>query len=481
MRYGSSHDLCTTGMNSELKFRIHMVMTWSKTIHPLCICALLSLFWHSGSTVFSQTISGSFEFEASNALPEQVVLWNTIGGEHTRIDSALVRKNGTFRFMDRAYATGFYQLTVNDTDLVDIILDPRETDLNMRFNGRPLQEHVQIITSLENQRLWEYKAISRDSQERARDNLKARSGSSYNDTLARQRFDSIDAAIIAAKQANLDRLIEQDPSSYFTKMVVADRQLMTSIPMGSEAIRDAFDWTDGELLRSAIHDKAVIAILQSVPVDMENGLVRACDSVLFWSEPDLECWSRTRALLIELFDQYGPDHVTQHLVDSYVVGEKVLVPPDNGSLRIVAELLRVTVGAKAPDGKLPDPLALDTTDIATVLSKAKYTALFFYSSTCDHCHDQMPGLSQLYSDERGKGFQLIGIALDADTMEFKETIAVERLNWPCYSELIGWGSPLAKAYAVRSTPSLFLLSNEGVIVAKPNDHLELRALLDELL
>lgn len=250
--------------------------------------------------------------------------------------------------------------------------------------------------------------------------------------------------------------------------------------MGFEAIRDAFDWSDGELLRSAIHDKAVMAVLQSIPMDMENGLVRVCDSVLFWSEPDLECWSRTRALLIELFDQYGPDHVTQHLVDSYVVGEKVLVPPDNDLLRIVAELLRVTVGAKAPDGKLPDPLTKDTTDIATLLSTAKYTALFFYSSTCDHCHDQMPGLRQLYADEHGKGFEIIGIALDADTMEFKETITVEKLNWPCFSELIGWGSPLAKAYAVRSTPSFFLLSRDGIIVAKPTDHEELRELLEGL-
>ncbi|HQZ43633.1 MAG TPA: redoxin domain-containing protein, partial [Flavobacteriales bacterium] len=393
-------------------------MIWSKAIRQFFIGALTSLFCISSSTVRTQTISGSFEFEPSTSLPEQVVLWNTFGGEHTRIDSALVRKNATFSFEDRAYATGFYQLTVNDTDLVDIILDPHETELNLRFSGRPLQEHVQIIASLENQRLWEYKAISRDSQERARDNLKARSGSSYHDTVARQRFDSIDASIIAAKQSNLDRLIEQDPSSYFTKMVVADRQLMSSIPMGFEAIRDAFDWSDGELLRSAIHDKAVMAVLQSIPMDMENGLVRVCDSVLFWSEPDLECWSRTRALLIELFDQYGPDHVTQHLVDSYVVGEKVLVPPDNDLLRIVAELLRVTVGAKAPDGKLPDPLTKDTTDIATLLSTAKYTALFFYSSTCDHCHDQMPGLRQLYADEHGKGFEIIGIALDADTMEF---------------------------------------------------------------
>ncbi len=65
--------------------------------------------------------------------------------------------------------------------------------------------------------------------------------------------------------------------------------------------------------------------------------------------------------------------------------------------------------------------------------------------------------------------------------QFKETIAIENLSWPCFSELVGWGSPLAKAYAVRSTPSFFLISKEGIIVAKPTDAQELRKLLDELL
>lgn len=456
-------------------------MTTLKAIQNFYLFAPTLFFSLSSSTIRSQTISGFFEIGPSLAIPEQMVLWDTFGGEHNRIDSALVKKNGTFRFNQSTYATGFYQLTANDTDVVDIILDPREPELKLEFNGRPLQEHVQVIASLENQRLWEYKAISRNSQERARDNVKARSGSSYNDTLARARFDKIDSSIIAAKEANLDRLIEQDPSSYFTKMVVADRQLMRAIPLGFNAIRDAFNWSDGELLRSAIHDKAVMAVLQNTPMGQENALARACDSVLFWSEPDLECWSRTRALLIELFNQYGPDLVTQHLVDTYVVGEKVLVPPENDLLHVVAELLRVTVGSKAPEGKLPDPLTSDTTEIGSLFSRAKFTALFFYSSTCDHCHAQMPGLRELYTEEHGNGFELIGIALDADTMEFKETIAIEKLNWPCFSELIGWGSPLAKAYAVRSTPSFFLISKEGIIVAKPTDAEELRKLLNELL
>lgn len=433
------------------------------------------------TTLYGQTISGSFEFKDGTELPSQVILWNTLGSAHHRIDSASVDPKGRFRFRSWQYDAGFYQLTANDTDRVDMILDPRESDVIIRFYGFPLQENIQVITSSENQRMWEYKAISRNSQERLRENLKARSGASYRDTVARARFDSIDASIKEAQQANLDRLIQQDPSSYFTKMVIADRQLMAAIPLGYTAIKDAFAWADGELLRSAIHDKAVMAVLQNTPMDWSNGLVQACDSVLLWSSANPECWAETRALLIELFDQYGPDIVTQHLVDTYVVGEKVLVPPDNELLRTVAELLRVTVGAKAPEGILPDPLTMDTIKLSTVLANAKCTALFFYSSTCDHCHDQMPGLRTLYADEHDRGFQLVGISLDADTIEFKETIAEEKLNWPCYSELIGWGSPLAKAFSVKSTPSFFLLSNDGVILAKPADHQELRTLLEDLL
>jgi peroxiredoxin len=181
---------------------------------------------------------------------------------------------------------------------------------------------------------------------------------------------------------------------------------------------------------------------------------------------------------LELFATYGPADLAQYLVDHYVVGEGALTPPDQRTLALTVEQLRVVNGAPAMDIELVVPGSSDTTMLFELLPGHRYTALFFYSSTCDHCHLQMPGLGQLISETTREKFQVIGIALDADQQEFDQAIRDHGISWPCYSHLMGWGEPAAKDYAVKATPSLFLLGRDGRILGKPMDHTELRTLLE---
>ena len=69
-----------------------------------------------------------------------------------------------------------------------------------------------------------------------------------------------------------------------------------------------------------------------------------------------------------------------------------------------------------------------------------YVVLFFYSSTCDHCHEQMPLLMNLYREMRPRGVEVIGIALDDNVEDFDRTIREKGLLFPCYTELVARGS-----------------------------------------
>jgi thiol-disulfide isomerase/thioredoxin len=117
--------------------------------------------------------------------------------------------------------------------------------------------------------------------------------------------------------------------------------------------------------------------------------------------------------------------------------------------------------------------------LSTVWPQYEYTGLFFYSSTCDHCHAQMPGLVQLVKDLKPRQFHLIGIALDITEEEFRTTLDEEHINWPCYTELKAWGAQGAKDYNVKATPTIFVIDRQGKIRAKPLDHQELRYFLVE--
>ncbi|HRH70581.1 MAG TPA: thioredoxin family protein [Flavobacteriales bacterium] len=441
---------------------------------------LLPLAWFLGcfTPSHAQVISGTLQRPLQAQL---IVLHGTRGTDHPAIDSAAVDANGYFVFPDRKYPGGFYQLGVNGNDRVDIILDPREPEVKIDFLGHPLQRNIEVRRSDENKRLWAYKLISRRGQETITKIRTDRAAAAPLDTaLLRTLYHREETAKHAMDHA-LDSIVSLSSEGQFAYAVAADRRLEEAIPNGQQAILRALDLSDDRNLRSASYAKAIMAYVQnSTPTD-DYSLHRACDSVLIAAEGDTACWSYARSFLVELFTTYGPGDVAQYLVDRYVVGADARTPPDAALLKLAAEQLRLTNGAPAPEIPLFKPGNPDTLKLSTVLADHTFTAIFFYSSTCDHCHDQMPGLRQLVTDMDPAYFHLIGIALDADTTEFNATLIDEKINWPCYSEFKGWGAQAAKDYAVKATPTLIVLDQNGRIAYKPMDHEELRAFLQDRL
>ena len=188
-----------------------------------------------------------------------------------------------------------------------------------------------------------------------------------------------------------------------------------------------------------------------------------------------------RAQLVNLFSTYGPDAVAQHMVDRYLVGSGALWPADAELSRIAEDQLRVAVGAQLPELALPLPLVSDTLVSSAFFTRHTFVLVFFFSSTCGHCHDQMPGLRDMYPEIRARGGELLGVALDADLEELRSTVTTEVLTWPIASELQGWGGAISTAFAVKATPSFFLVDSAGVIRSKPYDHVEARTAIERLL
>ncbi len=406
-----------------------------------------------------------------------MILYDTKGMDHSAIDSAAVDPQGRFSFKPNTFPIGFYQLATGDDDRADIILDPGEKAVNVRIAGSPIQEHLTVVASRENQAMWAYKRVSRQVQSELTGLRSMREGANPQDRMALLRLDSMEASVEARRKELLDEILKDIPDSYFAYVVNADRRLMAAIPAGSSAISEAFGWADGRLLRSSIYPKALMAYLQSIPFDAEGGLHGGVDSLMYWARPDTACWRYTRLLLLRAFDQFGAEDLAQFLVDEYVMGPNAMLPPDTELLTMVVERMRVAVGAQAPEILLPDPRSGDTTALSTIYSVHRFTVLLFYSSNCDHCHAQMPGLRTIRSDLGERGVAVVGVALDADLQEFVDGLEQHNIDWPSYSELIGWGSPAAKVFGVKATPAFIVLDATGTIVARPIDLGSLRAVL----
>lgn len=422
------------------------------------LCLPLSLL------VNAQVLTAHFTSEVP--AQKELFLYNTVGSDHTAIDSVVIDK-ATARFNLKGRKPGFYQLALNDSDRMDLIIDPSDTLIEFEFSGIPLQRSLKVLRSDENLRLWEYKMVSRQAQAVRTSATEERKRLQPTDILRAAHLDSMVGRSVEIQREQLIRLSSQAPGSVFGKVVRADMALENTKGKNPMTVAEAFNFSSGVLLRSSVYDKAVMYFLNNLNAISEEQFSVASDTLIVLASRDPECRAYMIEHLIDLFSTYGPDIALQHLVNTYVVPAKDRSQFSPRLLSQVDELLKVSVGSMAPDVDLP--LRTGHVKLQPFVSKQKYTVLFFYASTCDHCHAQMPRLKELYATYHSKGLEVVGIALDVDSAEFETGLREKDLTWPSGSEFNGWGSTVAKAFRVKATPWFYLIDKSGRIAAKPYD------------
>jgi len=114
--------------------------------------------------------------------------------------------------------------------------------------------------------------------------------------------------------------------------------------------------------------------------------------------------------------------------------------------------------------------------IAFNTGKAKYTLIDFWFSYCHPCIVQFPKLKELYEQYRNKGFQIIGISIDAkkDKGEWLKAIEKHKLPWEQFLDIDHFE---AERLSVSAYPTTFLLGSDGKIISR---NLELSQLEDFL-
>lgn len=140
------------------------------------------------------------------------------------------------------------------------------------------------------------------------------------------------------------------------------------------------------------------------------------------------------------------------------------------------------VGSPAP--------AIDTTDVdghrvRLADLKGKVVLVSFWTSWCPPCLEAFPGLNSLAKKYQGRGFEVLGVNLDAHHEEIRDlktaTPIVRRVlihhgvTWPNVLNDDGTEGDIARAYGVESVPYNVLIGPDGTVLGVSIGEPELEA------
>jgi len=103
--------------------------------------------------------------------------------------------------------------------------------------------------------------------------------------------------------------------------------------------------------------------------------------------------------------------------------------------------------------------------------------ILFWSYSCPHCRDMISELGQLAKSN--PEVAIVTVNVSGDIKKVKRLIKKSHLE-KTYNicDGLGWRSPIVEDYAVDMTPSLFLLDENKIIIAKPFDFEELKTAIE---
>ncbi|QDT36389.1 redoxin domain-containing protein [Stratiformator vulcanicus] len=118
-------------------------------------------------------------------------------------------------------------------------------------------------------------------------------------------------------------------------------------------------------------------------------------------------------------------------------------------------------------------------DLASFRGKA--VLILFWSTWCKPCAEDLPQIMDLYAKFRGRGFEIIGVALDDSPEPVAEYLRQKGIRWPQVYERGGFDGGPALDLGIVSLPTMILVGPDGKVVSRNISVDDLREALPEVL
>lgn len=423
--------------------------------------------------VFAQTVSATF-FN----LPQQKVYLNACTGLYFElIDSVMMSQDKRVEF-NAPLTKGMYQLETEYGPTVDFLYD----DEPVRVIVKDIYDNntIEFIASKANAD-WQVYKMFREQTLNQLNMLKPilrkydAKSEFYADAI--KEYGMLQDEFIAFT----DSLILND--NYASNLICVDRFTPLNLELDfknqrKELIANYFnkvDFSDVSLIPTDVMTNKIFDFLSIQLTSEQNkdqqtmALILGADNVLNRATVNFEMYKFLYQFLFETFKELNINDVVDYLTRIPYSEEIDCSEEQYNELLSIAEFnSRARVGsiAKNISGKTIFDQDFDLYSIDN-----KFTIVYFWSYTCDHCRENLGGL-KLFLDEN-PDFSMVAVSVKGDLKKIKNIVKKNKISGYFYHDGLEWDCPYVDDYAVTATPSFYLLDKDKKIVFKPFDFKEL--------
>ena len=427
----------------------------------------------SSLSTFAQTISATF-FN----LPQQKVYLNACKGLYLEVvDSVMMSQDKRVEF-NSVLTKGMYQLETEYGPTVDFLYD----DAPVRVIVKDIYDNntIEFIASKANTD-WQVYKMFREQTLNQLNMLKPilrkydAKSEFYADAI--KEYGMLQDEFIAFT----DSLILND--NYASNLIRVDRFTPLNLELDfknqrKELIANYFnkvDFSDESLIPTDVMTNKIFDFLSIQLTSEQNkdqqtmALILGADNVLNRATVNFEMYKFLYQFLFETFKELNINEVVDYLTRIPYSEEIDCSEEQYSELLSIAEFnSRARVGsiAKNISGKTIFDQDFDLYSIDN-----KFTIVYFWSYTCDHCRENLGGLKS-FLDEN-PDFSMVAVSVKGDLKKIKNIVKKNKISGYFYHDGLEWDCPYVDDYAVTATPSFYLLDKDKKIVFKPFDFKEL--------
>ena len=242
---------------------------------------------------------------------------------------------------------------------------------------------------------------------------------------------------------------------------------------------DDFDFADERFVRTPFLQQKLDRYLKELTVQNADSLIKEADLVVGKAQAgnSKEVKSYTIWYITSQYEQpkvVGTDGLYVHMFEKYYA-TGIMPTTDTSTVRKIGERV-ATLKPTLVGKKFVAPAVSDTLRRPVVLSgiKADYTVVYFYAPHCGHCRESAPKLKKFVDDYKGKGVEVLAIAVEDSPEEWKKFIREFKLEKAINGFDYTLRTNYRQQYDVWTTPTLYILDKNKTILARklPTEDIE---------